>query len=119
MYEIWLVMNIVYEIALSMWPLLAIVLAVWLLMLWAARARLGGAAGRRAWVLGLVLGALVTVVLFFTVPGLTRSSLSNMGYWVDWANLASVALGLGALAALFLWPLMALLRGKGPTVRRA
>ena len=48
MYEIWLVMNIVYEIALSLWPLLAIVLAVWLLMLWAARARLGGAAGRQA-----------------------------------------------------------------------
>ena len=63
MYEIWLVMNIVYEIALSMWPLLAIVLAVWLLMLWAARARLGGAAGRQAWVLGLVLGALVWWVL--------------------------------------------------------
>ena len=28
MYEIWLVMNIVYEIALSLWPLLAVVLAL-------------------------------------------------------------------------------------------
>ena len=119
MYEIWLVLNIVYEIALSLWPQLALALGVWLLMLWAARARLGGAAGRSTLGLALVLLAVLAVVLFFTVPGLTHSSLSSMGYWVDWANLASVALGLGALAALFLWPLMALLRGKGPTVRRA
>ena len=30
----------------SLWPQLALALGVWLLMLWAARARLGGAAGR-------------------------------------------------------------------------
>ena len=79
----------------------------------------GGTAGRGALGIGLVLGMLVAAVLFFTVPGLTNSSLSNMGYWVDWANLASVALGLGALAALFLWPLLALLRSKPAAARRA
>ena len=111
MYEILLGLNIVYEIALSLWPLLALLLAVWLIMLWGARARLGRGAGSQA----LLLGVLAAVVLFFTVPTLTHSALSNMGYWVDWVMLAAVALGLGALAAVFLWPLLALL--KGPTRR--
>ncbi len=115
MYEIWLVMNIVYEIALTVWPLLALALVVWLVMLWAARARLGRGAARQA----AGLGALAAVVLLFTVPTLTHSSLSNMGYWVDWANLVSVALGLGAVVAVFCWPVLALLRNPGTGVRRA
>ena len=56
----------------------------------------------------LLLGALVAVALFFSVPALTQSSLSNMGYWVDWANLLAIALGLGALAAVFSVPLFGL-----------
>lgn len=117
MYEIWLVLNIVCEIALSLWPQLALALGVWLLMLWAARAKLGGATGRSALALGLALGAVMAVVLFFTVPGLTHSSLSSMGYWVDWANLLAVALGLSVLAAGFAWPLLALLLRKQPARR--
>ena len=62
-------------------------------------------------VIGTV-GVLAAAVLFFTVPSLTHSSLSNMDYWVDWANLFAVALGLGTLAAVFVWPLMSLLKGK-------
>ena len=104
MYEIWLAMNIVYEIALGIWPLLALLLVVWLAMLVAARGRLGARQAGRALVLGLV----VTVALFFSVPALTQSSLANMGYWVDWANLLAVALGLGALAAVFSLPLFGL-----------
>ena len=104
MYEIWLAMNIVYEIALGIWPLLALLLAVWVALLVAARGRLGARQVRQA----LLLGALVAVALFFSVPTLTQSSLANMGYWVDWANVLAIALGLGALAALFTWPLMAL-----------
>ena len=108
MYEIWLAMNIVYEIALGIWPLLALLLAVWAVMLVAARGRLGGRQVRQA----LLLGALVAVALFFSVPTLTQSSLANMGYWVDWANLLAVALGLGALAAVFSLPLLGLAGGR-------
>ena len=114
MYEIWLVMNIVYEIALGLWPLLALALVVWLGLLWAARHRLG----RGAWRPAALVGALAAVGLFFGMPGLTRSSLSNMGYWVDWANLLAVAMGLGVLVGAFAWPLLALLR-KRPAVRMA
>jgi hypothetical protein len=36
-----------------------------------------------------------------------RSSLSDMGYWVDWAMLLVTAAGLGVAAAVLLWPLLA------------
>ena len=104
MYEIWLVLNIVYEIALGLWPLLLGLLLVWLGLLLAARNRLLRHAVRPA----LLLGGLVAVALVPGVPWLTQSSLVQMGYWVDWANVLAIALGLGALAALFTWPLMAL-----------
>ena len=108
MYEIWLAMNIIYEIALGVWPLLALLLAVWLGLLVAARGRLGARQVRQA----ALLGALVAVALFFSVPTLTQSSLANMGYWVDWANLLAIALGLGALAAVFSVPLLGLAGGR-------
>lgn len=108
MYEIWLMLNIVYEIALTIWPLLAVGLALWLALLWLARRRLGQGAWRPA----ALVGAGAALVLFFSVPGLTQSSLSNMGYWVDWANLLAVALGLGVLAGVLAWPLLALRRPK-------
>ena len=113
MYEIWLMLNIVYEIALTIWPLLALALGVWVLLLWAARRRLGQGAWRPA----ALVATGAAAVLFFWVPGLTQSSLSNMGYWVDWANLLAVALGLGVLAAGFAWPLLALLLRKRPAGR--
>ena len=108
MYEIWLAMNIIYEIALGIWPLLALLLAVGVALFGAARGRLGARQVRQA----LLLGALVAVALFFSVPTLTQSSLSNMGYWVDWANLLAIALGLGALAAVFSVPLLGLAGGR-------
>ena len=106
MYELWLVLNIVYEIALSIWPLLAVALGVWLALLWAA----GGRLGRHAVPLSLLLGAAVAAAAFLAVPSLTRSSFANMGYWVDWANLAAVALGFGGAAAVGVFPLVCLLR---------
>ena len=58
---------------------------------------------------------LVALVLLVSVPSLTHSSFANMGYWVDWANLLVIALGLGAVAAVFFWPLLALRKGKAHT----
>jgi hypothetical protein len=76
----------------------------WLMKVPHAQARLhGGAQGP---------GLMVAVALFFSVPTLTQSSLANMGYWVDWANLLAIALGLGALAAVFSVPLLGLAGGR-------
>lgn len=103
MYEIWLVLNIVWEIALSVWPLLAAAAAAWLVLLVLA-ARRPVARWRGALPLAAGVGLAAGLVGFLAVPGMTRSSLHELAYWVDWANLASIALGIGAAAMAFAWP---------------
>jgi hypothetical protein len=110
MYEIWLVMNIVWEIALGIAPWLIGGAALWLILVaLAARRRPSG--WRAALPGALLTGAVVAVAAFLAVPGLTKSSLGELAYWVDWANLVGVALGFGGIAAAFAWPLLAW-RGK-------
>ena len=106
MYEIWLAMNIVYEIALTVWPLIAVALVAWIVLMGLAWGRLSCAACKPA----LGIGALAAVLAFLLIPGATRSSLGNLGYWVDWANLGAIALGAGAVVAAFVLPLWALVR---------
>ena len=104
MYEIWLAMNIVYEIALDLWPALLPLLLVWLAVLLINRQRLG----QVAWTTLLALVALVGVVTVLALPSLTKSSLADMGYWVDWAFLLAMAVGFGVAAAALLWPVLAM-----------
>lgn len=106
MYEIWLMLNIVYEMALAAWPVLAVGLGLWLTLLWLAKAQLG----RRAIPLSLGLGAAATIVAFLVLPALDHSSLADMGYWVDWANLGGLALAVGAVAAMLSFPVVSMLR---------
>jgi len=108
MYEIWLVLNIVWEIALGAAPWLLAALAVWIALMVAASRR--GAAWRAGLGGAAAVAAVVAVVAFLWVPGATRSSLGELRYWVDWANLAGVALGFAGAAALLVWPLFALKR---------
>lgn len=109
MYEIWLVMNIVWEIALGIWPLLAAAALAWVVVM--ALALLRPAPGWRAGLpLALGIGAVAAAIAFVAVPSLTKSSLGELAYWVDWANLLAVALGFGAAAVAFAWPLLALRR---------
>ena len=110
MYEIWLVMNILWELALSIWPVLLLLALVWVGLLVFAGVRRGCfLAGFKP---ALTLGVLTGVLAFFLVPSAVQSSLANMDYWVDWANLLAIALGLGALAAVFSVPLLGLAGGR-------
>jgi hypothetical protein len=105
MYEIWLVLNILWEIARDAWPLLVAAAVLWaVLMVTAARRR--GAAWGRGLPGAVAVGAIVAVAAFLLVPGLTKSSLGEMRYWVDWANLVGIALAIGAVGVAFAWPLM-------------
>lgn len=109
MYEIWLMLNIVYELALAVWPWLLALALVWLALLLLARGRrradwrasLPGAGG---------LGLLVALVIFFVTPLWSRSGLGEMKYWVDWANLLGIAAGWGVGGLLLAWPLLTWLR---------
>ena len=110
MYEIWLMLNIVYEIALSIWPWLLALAALWLgLMVLARRGR--GSDWRTCLPKAVALGALLGGVIFFVTPLWTKSGLGEMKYWVDWANLIGIALAWAVAAALFAWPLLTWLRG--------
>ncbi|MDO8268133.1 MAG: hypothetical protein Q7J71_01435 [Polaromonas sp.] len=110
MHEIWLALNIAYELALSALPLVAVVLGSWLALMWAAR---GGLSASHI-PLALGVGMLAAVVAVLAVPPLTGASLADMGYGLDWASLAAVALGWGAVVALLAWPVVCLLRQPGP-----
>lgn len=103
MYEIWLALNIVYEIALGFWPALLILLLVWLAVMVANRKGLASVPLTRP--LLIAVGVAITVGL--ALPPLTRSSFDNFGYWVDWANWLAMAAGAGMAAAVWVWPLMA------------
>ena len=109
MYEIWLMLNIVWELALAVWPWLAALLALWIVFLLMARGR-SGATWRGAFPGAIVLGVLVAVIIFFITPGWSKSSLGDMKYWVDWANLLGIAAGWGAAAVILSWPLLTSLR---------
>jgi hypothetical protein len=107
MYEIWLVMNIVWEIALDLWPLLLGAAVLWAALMVTALRR-GGANWRGGVRFALVAAVLVALATVLWLPGATQSSLAEMGYWVDWANLLALAAGFGFVAAVFVWPLGAM-----------
>ncbi|HMN20629.1 MAG TPA: hypothetical protein PKA16_04465 [Ottowia sp.] len=109
MYEIWLMLNIVWELALGIWPWLLALAIVWLLLM--ARAWGRGAAAWRASLPGAIgLGLAVAIVIFFVTPSWIGSSLTELKYWVDWANLLGIAAGWGAAGLAFAWPLLTGLR---------
>ena len=107
MYEIWLMMNIVWEIALGFWPLLVVGVLAWLALLVAA-VRHRRPQWRHGLPLALAAGAAVAVLAFLAVPSLTRSSLGELRYWVDWANLLGIAAGAGAATIAVVWPMLAM-----------
>ena len=106
MYEIWLALNIVFELALANKGLVIGYLVLLLVLLLAARA----GAWRRGLPLAIAVGVLVGVAALALLPSLTASSFGNVAYWIDWANLAAISLGFGGAAALLAWPLAAMLR---------
>ncbi|MBL8384803.1 MAG: hypothetical protein JNM90_17095 [Burkholderiales bacterium] len=111
MYEIWLASNIVWEMALTVWPLLLAAAVAWLLLMTAA-VRRPGARLRRALPAALLCAAAGAFAAFVIVPGAVGSSLGELGYWVDVANLAAIAAGCGVAVGAFAWPLAAIFRAR-------
>jgi len=50
----------------------------------------------------------VSLAAMLALPSLSQSTLSDMGYWVDWAALLGMAAGVGVAAAVLLWPVLAM-----------
>jgi hypothetical protein len=60
----------------------------------------------------VIVGVAVAALAFVLMPGWTRSSMADMGYWVDWLNLAAMVIGAGGVAAAFVWPLSVMWRSR-------
>lgn len=103
MYEIWLGINIFYELALMYLPLLFVLFVVWAgLMVYAFQKKARWYKGIKGAIIG---GIIATIIAFLAVPGITKSSLSELGYWFDYVALLGIAAMYGAVAAALIWPL--------------
>jgi hypothetical protein len=104
MYEIWLAMNIAYETALGLLPALAPLVLMWAVMMVINRKKL-----KRVKLVTLAaVAVLVALAAVLALPSLSKSTLADMGYWVDWAALLGMAAGVGVAAAVLLWPVLAM-----------
>jgi len=112
MYEIWLGMNILWEIARDAGWFLAVGACVWLVTLVVAWRKPGARAGR-GMTASAAIGVIAAILAFLTMPWLNRSSLGEVGYWVDWLALSGMAAGAGLACAVMVWPLVSTLRSRG------
>jgi len=107
MYEIWLGLNILYGL---MWDYMPFVLSVTVLLAILLTYAIQHQANWRGGFKGGLLGVFViTVITFLIFPYLTKSSLSELGYWIDYVFLLQIAGAYGLVFGLgFIWPLSAL-----------
>lgn len=117
MYEIWLAMNIVWEIALTAWPWL-LALGVLIVVLWAIALQRGRAPWGATFASTLAVGAVAAAAMILTLPMWSQSRLAELAYWPDWATLLGIAAAAGGVAMLLAWPLLASLqRQRWPSPR--
>jgi len=104
MYEIWLIINTFYELALANLGLVIGVLVIWLALMVVTQLKKS-----QPWRKGVKPALLVAIVVwavsFALVPGLTKSSFANVTYIVDYLVVAGVAAAIAGLVALFVGPL--------------
>ena len=112
MYEIWLTLNILFELGLQYLPVVIGAALLWLILMAFAARHSNAGWGKTIWP-ALVAFVVVTAITFFITPGMTKSSFANMGYWVDWGNLFLYAAAFGGVAAALVWPLAVMMRRPG------
>jgi hypothetical protein len=119
MYEIWLMLNIVWELLkLYLWPVVGLAL-LWMALMLMARTRLRSADWRRFGSVALI----AFPVALIAVPWLTLSSIAEARYLLDWITLFGLAAGLAIVIAAFAVPASRLMNRREPilvpTPRRA
>ena len=108
MYELWLMLNIGWELLLAYRIPVAIVAAA-LVALWlAARGRPGRAGGRST----VVAAGIAFVAALVVVPMLAKSSIAEARYAPDWLAVVGLAVGVAVLVAAFAAPLRRLVCGR-------
>ena len=85
-------------------PALAPLVLMWAVMMVINRKKLN----RVKLVTLAAVAVLVALAAVLALPSLSKSTLADMGYWVDWAALLGMAAGVGVAAAVLLWPVLAM-----------
>lgn len=106
-YEVWLAVNIVWEYLMANLPVI-IILLVAIAFLFGIAVVKGSPAWRKGLRVGILGGIVVALVSIFIIPSVIDSKLSDLNYWVDWANLLAIAGIWGAIGAVMLWPVGAM-----------
>lgn len=114
MYQIWLGLNILWEMALEHRLLVVAYLLVALVLYIYTLARRPHS-WKRSFRPAVVLGVLVAILAFLVLPGQTDASFARFHQWLDWALLTAMALGVGLALAVLAWPLISLMRRQRPT----
>ena len=111
MYEIWLAINIVWEIAVEQasWTLPLALAFVALVVLAFVR----GGDWRRGWRWAWTSGVLAALVAIAFLPSLSGAAWSDLTYVVDWAMLVATAAAVAAVVVAIVWPLAAALCRRG------
>ena len=112
MYELWLMLNILWEVALSAWPMLLAAALLWLVLM-GITLRTAGARWSASLPSALLIGGIAAFAAFLLLPRALSSTLSDLGYWVDWVTLIGLALAVGGAVAAYASPLLARRRGLG------
>ncbi|QEY58769.1 hypothetical protein FXF61_06100 [Pseudomonas sp. C27(2019)] len=109
MYEIWLIINVFYELALANLGLVLSTIVVWLILMlvtqfkkelpWGKGVKTASAIGLVAW-----------VIFFVMVPGLSKSSFASVNSVIDWLVVAGVSGAFAGLLALFVGPIYLLVK---------
>lgn len=109
MYEIWLVINTFYELALANLGWVLSTLIVWLILMVATqfKKKLPWSKGIKA---AVTIGIIAWVGFFFMVPSLTKSSFASVNSIIDWLAVIGVAGAFAGLLALFIGPLYLLVK---------
>lgn len=109
MYEIWLVINTFYELALANLGLVLSTTIVWLILMLVTQFKKNLPWGKGIKV-AIVTGLVAWVIFFVMVPGLTKSSFAYVNSVIDWLAVAGVAAGFAGLLALFVGPIYLLVK---------
>ncbi len=97
MYEIWLGLNIVWELALMHKAWVIPAGTIMLILLASAIVR-PPRAGRRAPV--FAAGVVSAIAAFLLLPGATMAGFADLGYWVDWLLLFALSVAIGVAVAI-------------------
>jgi len=104
LYNIWMSINVVYEMLLPLLWLVVLLGLAWAATLVLALKRASMSQWRRSLPMTGLVGLVGAVLVFFLVPFLTHSSLADLYKFIDWLFLVGTAVAVGVALMVATWP---------------